>query len=143
MTDRKYVRLRERGRRLASRRDDLIAAGVDPAELLVPDYPIDPPHPVELRSRHMARHAELPDPDAAEPLLESDFARVWLLVAVACTAAFLGCIAAAGAMLMVTQAPTWHVWAAAVAGLGWAGAAGGAVRVVRRLYRQARSWGNR
>jgi hypothetical protein len=121
--DRKYVRLREQGRRLASRRDDLIA----------------PLHPTQPPSRHVARHAELPGPGADDaPLLESDFARVWMLVVVACVAAFAGCIAAAGAMLMVTEAPTWHVWAAFIAGLGWAGFAVAAGRVVRRLYRQAR-----
>ena len=136
-TDRKYVRLREQGRRLASRRDDLIAAGVDPAELIVPL------HPIELRSRHIGRHAELPDPDADTPLVEADFARVWMLVVVACVAAFLGCVAAAGAMLVVTQSPTWHVWAAAIAGLGWAGAGIAAARIVRRLYRQARDGDDR
>lgn len=34
-------RLMENGRRLASERDDLIAAGVDPAELAVPIAPVD------------------------------------------------------------------------------------------------------
>jgi hypothetical protein len=132
-TNRKYVRLREHGRRLASQREDLIAAGADPDDLIVPL------HPTEPRSRHVGRHAELPDPGADNaPLLESDFARVWMLVVVACVAAFAGCIAAAGAMLMVTEAPTWHVWAAFIAGLGWAGFAVAAGRIVRRLYRQAR-----
>jgi hypothetical protein len=121
--NRKYVRLREQGRRLASRRDDLIV----------------PPHPTEPTSRRVGRHAELPDPGADDaPPLESDFARVWMIVVVACVVAFAGCIAAAGAMLMVTQVPTWHVWAAFIAGLGWAGFAVAAGRVVQRLHRQAR-----
>lgn len=39
-------RLMEQGRQLASERDDLIAAGVDPAELAVPVAPATPPEPV-------------------------------------------------------------------------------------------------
>jgi hypothetical protein len=37
------VALLERGRRLASQRDDLIAAGVDPADLAVPLAPTPAP----------------------------------------------------------------------------------------------------
>jgi hypothetical protein len=36
--------LREEGRRLASRRDDLIAHGVDPADLLIPMWCDGTPH---------------------------------------------------------------------------------------------------
>lgn len=35
-----YDELMENGRRLASERDDLIAAGVDPADLIVPIAPV-------------------------------------------------------------------------------------------------------
>lgn len=129
--DRKYVRLREQGRRLASEREDLIAGGADPADLIVPLHPTEPP------SRHVGRHAELPDPDV-EKRHARDLARVWLVVAVACVAAFAGCIATAGAMLIVAQEPTWHVWAAATAGLGWfVGGFASAVHV-DRLHRWAR-----
>lgn len=111
-TNRKYVRLREQGRRLASEREDLIAAGVDPTELAVPL------HPIELRSRHVGRHADLTAMDT-EAQHARDLARVWIIVAVACFASFLGCVATAGAMLVVAQEPTWHVWAAATGGVGW------------------------
>jgi hypothetical protein len=131
-TNRKYVRLRERGQRLASEREDLIAAGVNPARLLVPAYP-DPP----VRSRRGARHAQLPDPDV-EKRHAADLARVWLVVVVACVAAFAGCVATAGAMLMVTQEPTWHVWAAATVGVGWFVAGCAFAAHVDRLHRWAR-----
>jgi hypothetical protein len=35
----------ERGRRVASEREDLIAAGVDPSELVIPLAPDDPEEP--------------------------------------------------------------------------------------------------
>lgn len=41
LADSERQKLRENGRRLASERDDLIAAGVDPSELLIPLAPID------------------------------------------------------------------------------------------------------
>lgn len=37
-----HADLMESGRRLASKRDDLIAAGIDPADLVVPLAPTDP-----------------------------------------------------------------------------------------------------
>lgn len=40
--DPEYAALAEQGRRSASERDDLIAAGVDPAELAIPIHPADP-----------------------------------------------------------------------------------------------------
>lgn len=129
--NRKYVRLREQGRRLASEREDLIAAGVDPAEL------INPLHPIELRSRHVGRHADLLSLDA-EREHARDLARVWLIVAVACFASFAGCLATAGAMLIVTEEPTWHVWAAATAGVGWFIFAFAAANHTDRLRRWAR-----
>ena len=133
-TNRKYVRLRERGRQLASQREDLIAAGVDPAELLIPV------HPVALgRSRRAARHAELPAAlDLEEAQHARDLASVWLIVAVACLAAFAGCAATAGAMMIVTQDLTWHAIVAGVAGIGWFAGALAAARTTDRLYRQAR-----
>jgi hypothetical protein len=130
--NRKYVRLRENGRRLASRREDLIAAGVNPAELVIPLHPAEPP-----RSRRSARHAQLPDPDV-EKRHAADLARVWLVVVVACLAAFAGCVATAGAMLMVTQEPTWHVWVAATAGVGWFVAGCAFAAHVDRLHRWTR-----
>jgi len=39
MTDTQPNDLAEQGRRLASKRDDLIAAGVDPSDLLIPLHP--------------------------------------------------------------------------------------------------------
>lgn len=128
---RKYVRLREQGRRLASQREDLIAAGVDPAELLVPL------HPIELRSRRAGRHADLDSLDA-ERQHARDLARVWLIVAAACFASFVGCVATTGAMLVVAQEPTWHVWAAASGGVGWFIFAFAAAAHTDRLRRWAR-----
>lgn len=133
-TDRKYVRLRENGRRLASQREDLIAAGVDPAKLAVPLHPIEP------RPRRAGRHAELsPALDLEEAQHARDLAGVWLLVAVACLAAFLGCAATAGAMMVVTQDLTWHAIVAGVAAIGWFIGAIAAARITDRLYRQARA----
>jgi hypothetical protein len=133
-TNRKYVRLRKPGKPRASQREDLTAAtmaseawyGVD---VIVSDPPV--------RSRRGARHAQLPDPDV-EKRHAADLARVWLVVVVACVAAFAGCVAAAGAMLMVTQEPTWHVWVAATAGLGWFVAGCAFAAHVDRLHRWAR-----
>ena len=131
-TQRKYRSIVERGRRLASQREDFIAAGVDPADLLIPLHPAQP-----SRSRRSARHAQLPDPDV-EKRHAADLARVWLVVVVACLAAFAGCVATAGVMLAVTQEPTWHVWAAATAGLGWFVAGCTFAVHVDRLHRWAR-----
>ena len=132
--NRKYVRLRERGRQLASQREDLIAAGVDPAELLIPLHPLEPPAPrgVARHAAHSFRVVTL------EQEIARDLARVWLIVAVACFAAFAGCLAAMGAMLMVAQAPTWHAWAAGIAAVGWFAAAAAAAVTTDRLYRSAR-----
>lgn len=102
---RQYRRLREQGRRLATTREDLIAAGVDPDELPVPLYPVPP---------------AVPDPGQGRvPEQARALARVWLLVAMACLGAFAGCVSAIGAMLVVNGAPTWHVWFAVGAGICW------------------------
>jgi hypothetical protein len=130
--NRKYVRLRERGRRLASEREDLVAAGVNPAELLIPAYPDEPP-----TGRRVPRHADVPAPDI-ERQIARDLANVWAIVVVACVAAFAGCLAAAGALLIVSQDPTWHVWVAAIAALAWFGGAIGAAVHTDSLYRYAR-----
>jgi hypothetical protein len=116
---RRFKRLSEQGRRLASQREDLIAAGVDPAELPVPLHPIKPLGP-EPRSRSV---------DAA-------LARVWLIVALACFGAFVGCVVATGAMLVVNQAPTWHSGVSALAGACWVVGAVLAVGNSRRVRRQ-------
>jgi hypothetical protein len=135
MTKLRYVRLLGQARRLDIQCEDLIAAGVDPAELLTPL------HPVPLgRSRSAGRHAELPPAlDIEEAQHARDLASVWLIVAVACLAAFAGCAATAGAMMIVTQDLTWHAVAAGVAGIGWFIGALAAARTTDRLYRAARA----
>lgn len=111
-SNRDLRRLARVGRRLASNRDDLIAAGADPADLPIPLIPIQP-----RRARRTPRPAGT-GMDYGEHLRQ--MARVWLCVAVACLGAFAGCVSATGAMLMVNGAMTWHSWVATIAGLGWA-----------------------
>lgn len=136
---RRYKRLHEQGRRLASQREDLIAAGANPAELAVPLRPVPPaadePRP-DPRLVNDADHAWF----VAMTYLEG-LAQAWWLVAVACVAAFAGCVAATGAALVVSQALTWHALLCAAMALGWfAGALVSAVRA-RRLARQRRTTG--
>lgn len=107
--DRELQRRAEHGRRLASEREDLIAEGVDPADLPIPLYPIQPRRSPLPAGRGM---------DYREHLRQ--MARVWLCVAVACLGAFAGCVSATGAMLVVNGTMTWHSWLAVVAGIGWA-----------------------
>lgn len=131
---RQHDRLAERGRHLASAREDLIASGADPAELPVPLHPVPPP------GRRPGRVFTGPPagPSQAEYLRE--LARAWAIVALACIAAFAGCVTALGAMLTVNEALTWHTFIFAGAGLMWAGGgllaaghAGGLVRRARAL----------
>lgn len=114
---RRYVRAAERGRDLASAREDLIASGVDPAELPIPLHPIPPPGPVPAR----VMIGRLPDPHEEQHLAQ--LARAWAIVACACIAAFAGCMSATGAALVINNAATWH--AAFMAGIAmvWAGGA--------------------
>lgn len=110
-TPRQHRRLAERGRRLASKREDLIAAGADPAELPVPLHPEPPAKP-----RRSLR--AVPDMDPQAQYLRS-LATAYLAVAFACLGAFAGCVSAMGATLSVNPDPTWHTWFALVAALGW------------------------
>jgi hypothetical protein len=74
----------EEGRRLASQREDLIAQGIDPGELLVPIHPADAERQVE------------PCPDCARPEFHAE-----------------GCrrIMPAGDPLEHLQfGPPWHPW---------------------------------
>lgn len=100
---RQWKRLAERGRKLASQREDLIAAGVDPDELPIPLYPLSPNDPPPRPDREQYRQLSV----------------VWAIVAVACLGAFAGCVSATGAMLVVNNDLTWHAWVSAAGGLGW------------------------
>lgn len=111
---RRYLRAAERGRELASARDDLIASGVDPAELPIPLHPMPPPGGRLWLGR-------LPDPHEEEHLAQ--LARAWVIVACACVAAFGGCGSATGTALIVNGAPTWHAMFMAALALVWAGGA--------------------
>lgn len=108
---RRYVRAAERGRHLASAREDLIASGVDPAELPIPLHPMPPPGRVMI--------GRLPDLHEEEHLAQ--LARAWGIVACACLAAFGGSMSAMGAALIINDTVTWH--AAFMGGLAlvWAG----------------------
>lgn len=112
---RRYVRMAERGRHLASAREDLIASGVDPAELPIPLHPTPPPGLVPDR----VMIGRLPDPHEEEHLAQ--LARAWAIVACACVTAFGGLMSATGAALIVNDTVTWH--AAFMGGLAlvWAG----------------------
>lgn len=112
---RRYVRLAERGRDLASAREDLIASGVDPSELPIPLHPIPPSGPARVMI------GRLPDPHEEEHLAQ--LARAWAIVACACVAAFGGCMSATGAALLINDTVTWH--AAFMGGIAmvWAGGA--------------------
>lgn len=108
---RKIRRLAERGRRLASQREDLIAAGHDPADLPIPLHPIEP-----VKPRRSLR--PVPDLDPQAEYLRQ-LARAYLAVAFACLGAFAGCVSAMGATLVVNPDPTWHTWFSLAAALGW------------------------
>lgn len=108
---RRYVRLAERGRDLASAREDLIASGVDPAELPIPLHPV--------AARVMI--GRLPDPHEEQHLAQ--LARAWAIVACACVAAFAGCMSATGAALLINDALTWHAAFMGGVGVVWAGGA--------------------
>jgi len=132
---RRYKRLHERGRQLASQREDLIASGANPAELAVPLRPV-PPSGADPRLVNDADHAWF----VAMTYLEG-LAQAWWLVAAACLAAFAGCVAATGAALVVSQALTWHALLCTAMALAWlAGAMLSAVRA-RRLGRTRRTTG--
>jgi DNA-binding helix-hairpin-helix protein with protein kinase domain len=128
---RRYARLAEQGRELASARDDLIAAGVDPAELPVPLHPIPPPGTGRVWL------GRLPDPHEEEHLAQ--LARAWAIVACACIAAFAGCMSATGAALIVNNAVTWH--AAVMGGMAalWAGGAIWASIYAAKLWARRRA----
>lgn len=131
---RTYDRLAENGRRLASTRDDLIAAGVDPAELPVPLHPVPPPIP-----RPSGRIFDGPPvgPTQAQHLRE--LSRAWAIVTLACVAALAGCVAAVGAMLVVNDALTWHAIVGAGGALMWAGGALISGTHASDLWRRARA----
>lgn len=130
---RRYARLAERGRELASARDDLIASGVDPAELPVPLYPVPPPGPMPGR----VWLGRLPDPHEEEHLAQ--LARAWVIVACACVAAFGGCGSATGAALIINGAPTWHAMFMAGLAMVWAGGAIWASIYAAKLYVRRRA----
>lgn len=129
---RKHERLAERGRRLASRRDELIAAGVDPAELPVPLYPV-PPAPVRGR----VFIGRLPDPHEEQHLAQ--LARAWVIVACACVTAFAGLMSATGATLVVNGAPTWHAAVMGGMALVWASGAVCASIYAAKLWARRRA----
>lgn len=112
-----YARLAERGRDLASAREDLIASGVDPADLPIPLHPVPPPGPMPRR----VWLGRLPDPHEEEHLAQ--LARAWAIVACACVAAFSGLMSAMGAALLINDALTWHAVVMGGMGLIWAGGA--------------------
>jgi hypothetical protein len=131
---RTYDRLAENGRRLASQRDDLIASGVDPAELPVPLHPVPP-----LEPRPHGRIFDGPPvvPSQAHHLRE--LSRAWAIVTLACIAAFAGSVSAVGATLVVNNALTWHALVGAGAALMWAGGAVLAGSHASGLQRRARA----
>lgn len=132
-TPRQHRRLAERGRRLASTREDLIASGVDPAELPVPLHP-DPP----AMPRRSLRAVPDMDPQAAH---FRQLARAYLIVAFACLGAFAGCVAAMGAALVVNPDPTWHTWFALAAALAWGAGMVAAAAYAGHLRHKARGEG--
>jgi hypothetical protein len=137
---RQYKRLHEQGRHLASQREDLIAAGADPAELPIPLRPMPPipaPAPsvrtLERQLVNDAGHAWF----VAITYMEG-LSQAWWIVGVACLAASAGCIAATGAALVFSQALTWHAVVCAVLALGWLAGALVSARRARRLARRVR-----
>lgn len=137
---RQHKRLTERGRRLASRRDELIAAGADPAELTVPLYPV-PPGPIRGRVWVGPATLGLPGERLPIPAYEEHLAalsRAWAIVACACIAAFAGCGSTTGAALVVNDALTWHAVVTASMAVLWAGGAVWAGIYAASLWRRAR-----
>jgi hypothetical protein len=130
---RRYVRLAERGRELASARDDLIASGVDPADLPIPLHPAPPPGPVP--GRVMIGRA----PDLREEEHLAQLVRAWMIVAFACVAAFGGLMSATGTALVVNEAVTWHATFMASLALVWAGGAIWASIYAAKLYVRRRA----
>lgn len=128
---RRYKRLHEQGRDLASQREDLIAAGADPADLPIPLTPVAP----APRTRHLP-HDD--DPAAMHAVHLRQLVAAAVIVAVACLAAFAGCVAAAGAMLAVNDRLTWHTWVPIITGLVWVAGMIISAAVAGRLYRHAR-----
>ena len=131
---RTYDRQAENGRRLASEREDLIATGVDPARLAVPLHPV-PPH--EPRPSGPIFDGPPPGPSQVEHLRE--MSRAWAIVALACVAAFAGCVAAVGATLVINDALTWHALVGTGAALMWTGGALLAGSHASGLRRRARA----
>jgi hypothetical protein len=131
---RTYDRLAENGRRLASEREDLIAAGVDSAKLAVPLHPV-PPH--DPRPSGRIFDGPPPGPSQVEHLRE--ISRAWAIVSLACVAALAGCIAAVGAMLVINDALTWHALVGTGAALMWTGGAVLAGSHASGLRRRARA----
>jgi hypothetical protein len=130
---RQHDRLAERGRLLASAREDLIAAGADPDELPVPLHPVPPPGP-----RPGPAFTTPPaGPSQAQYLRE--LSRAWAIVALACFAALAGCVAATGAMLVINDALTWEALVGTGAGLMWSGGALLAAGHASGLARRARA----
>lgn len=129
---RQAERLAERGRRLASTREDLIAAGANPADLPVPLHPVMPPQ--HVRGRVWVGRA----PDLHEEQHLAALSRAWVIVACACVAAFAGLASATGAALVVNGSPTWHAMFMAGMALLWAGGAVWASIYAATLWRRAR-----
>lgn len=137
---RQHHRLAERGRHLASAREDLIAAGADPAELPIPLHPV-PPGPIRGRvwvgPATLGLPAErLPIPAYQEHL--AALSRAWAIVACACVAAFAGCGSTTGAALLVNDALTWHSVVTASMAVLWAGGAVWAGIYAASLHRRSR-----
>jgi hypothetical protein len=129
---RQYHKLAEQGRRLASEREDLIAAGVDPARLAAPLHPVP-----TYESRPSGRIFDGPPPGPSEHVRE--ISRAWAIVSLACIVAFAGCLAATGAALVITNALTWHAMVTTGLALAWLGGALLSGVHARRLGRQARN----
>lgn len=125
MSTRGHRRLVERGRHLASVREDLIAQGVDPNKLPVPLYPVAPP-------------ATNVDPYEAGHLRQ--LARAWWIATMGAVTAVIACISGTGAALVIHEALTWHAFLTAGAGIVWVGVGLGTAVYARRLGRRARAY---
>ena len=136
---RQYGKLAEQGRRLASEREDLIAAGADPADLPVPMHPMPPRHGGPIRAISLD---PMPSRGEMEGVVRRghlrELARMWTIVAATCVGALAGCVTAAGTMLVVNQAMTWQTGIVLLAAAGWIILAALAAREARKLRRRAR-----
>lgn len=122
--DAAHRKLVERGRRLASQRETLIAAGVDPAELPVPLYPVAPPPPgVDLVEAGHLRTV----------------AAAWAITTCGCVTAVIACMTSTGALLVVNDGITWQAIATAVTGVVWLAGVVGAGLQSYRVGQQARA----